>query len=143
MGTVDKAPETLSEKARAIAWYGDEVVGMQTPDQRFTWITFPLIAAFESPARDQILLSLIRSWGLTEPVKSWEDKIIVQFARSRQGGWLLFLFNLQPQVARVELEPTWKFSAAQDLLEKSSLAVPQGHLLAEVPAHAVKVIHLN
>jgi hypothetical protein len=50
---------------------------------------------------------------------------------------------MEPQVARVELEPTWKFSAAQDLLEKSSLAVPQGHLLAEVPAHAVKVIHLN
>ena len=78
------------------------------------------------------------------PTKFWDQ----DFAAIRRSGMRIvrtfsFWNWMEPQVARVELEPTWKFSAAQDLLEKSSLAVPQGHLLAEIPAHAVKVIHLN
>ena len=76
----------LSGEAKPMAWYGDEVVGMQTSNRRFTWITLPLWDAFDGPARDEVLVPLIRSMGVEAPVKTEGDRIIVQLARSQTRG---------------------------------------------------------
>ncbi len=133
----------LSGKAQPIAWYGDEVVGMETENGRFTWITFSLWEAFESPVRDEVLLPLVRSLGIGAPVKTQGDRIIVQRARSRQGGWLLFLFNLQDQIVRVQLSPQWKFSTVRDLIARRALRVRAQKISTHVPAGEVEVLYVS
>ncbi len=133
----------LSGKAQPIAWYGDEVVGMETENGRFTWITFSLWEAFESPVRDEVLLPLVRSLGIGAPVKTQGDRIIVQRARSRQGGWLLFLFNLQDQIVRVQLSPQWKFSTVRDLIARRALRVREQKISTHVPAGEVEVLYVS
>ena len=60
----------LSGQAQPVAWYGGEVVGMQTPDRRFTWITVPLWEAFDSRVRDEVLIPLMRSLVIEAPVET-------------------------------------------------------------------------
>ena len=130
----------LSDQAQAAAWYGDEVVGMQTPDRRFTWITVPLWEAIDTPTRDEVLIPLVQSLGIAAPVRTQGGRIIVQLARSRQEDMLMFLFNLEPRSTETVLAPQWAFSAAQDLIEDSALRVQGEQFRVLVPAGEVKVI---
>lgn len=132
-----------SGKARAIAWYGDDVVGMESSDRRFTWITLSLATAFENPTRDQLLLGLIKPFGINEPVKSLGDRVIIQRAKSKLGGWLLFLFNFERTDAQVELEPGWGFSAVEDLVGKRPLTVQKSRFAIEVPSRGVKLVYVS
>ena len=68
-----------------IAWYGNEIVGMETPGRRFTWITFSLATILKSPICDRLLLSMMKSFGIEAPVKREGDKIILQRAKSKLG----------------------------------------------------------
>ena len=130
----------LSGRAEPMAWYGDEVVGMQTPDRRFTWITVPLWEAFDSPARDEVLIPLMRSLGIEAPVKTEGDRIIVQLARPGQEGMLMFLFNLEPRVAETVLSPQWTFSAVRDLIEERALGVEADRIRVQIPPGGVRVL---
>lgn len=134
---------TPSGETRPIAWYGEEVVGIETVQRRFTWITFSLTAALGSVACDKAVIPLLKSFGIDMPVRTEGDRIIVQRARSRQGGWLLFLFNLERKAAETRVTPAWEFSEADDLLEERPLAVKEGHFATRVPAGGVKVLHVT
>ncbi|MSO21696.1 MAG: hypothetical protein EXQ58_00270 [Acidobacteria bacterium] len=133
----------LTGKTRAIAWYGNEVVGMETPGKRFTWFTFSLATALKNPACDQLLLSMMNSFGVEAPVKSQGDRVIIQRTKSRMGGWLLFLFNLEQKSAQIQIEPTWDFSAAEDSIEKTPLRVQAGRFGLSVVAGGVKVVYVH
>ena len=132
----------LSAKAKAIAWYGDEVVGMETADRRFTWITFSLATAFGPRGCEKVVRPLVQSFGIKAPVDHTGNRIIIHRAQSKLGGSLLFLFN--PKRAK----PSWSlnnrdFSTAQDPIEKRSLQVQQGRLACRVRPGAVKVLYLS
>ena len=130
----------LSGQAEPIAWFGDEVVGMHTPDHRFSWITISLWDAFDDPARDEVLIPLMRSLGVEPSVETEGDRIIVQLARSGQEGTLMFLFNLEPRVAEAALAPKWAFSAARDLIENRALGVEGGRFRVKIPSGGVRVL---
>ena len=133
----------VTDPARAVAWYGDEVVGMQTSDRRFTWITISLWEGFDSSSRDEVLVPLVRSLGIESPVRTEGDRIIVQLAQAREEGVLMFLFNVEPRAAETGLAPKWGFSKVQDLIGGQDVPVREGRFDVQVPSQAVKVLHLS
>ena len=133
----------VSDPGRAIAWYGDEVVGMQTSDRRFTWITISLWEGFERSSRDDVLVPLVQSLGVDSPVRTEGDRIIVQLAQAREEGVLMFLFNVEPRAAETGLAPKWSFSKVQDLIAEQDVPVREGRFNVQVPPHAVQVLHFS
>ncbi len=129
-------------KARAIAWYGREVLGIESAGRRLTWFALPLVAALGSPGCEKLLLPLAESYGIRPPARISGDRIVVQHARSRERQPVLFLFNLERRAARALVEPGGTFSSAEDLLERRPLEVRRGAFEVGIPAGGVKVVRL-
>lgn len=131
----------VSSPARPMAWYRDQVVGVETPGRRFVWLTLSIATAFNETTRERFIGSLLQSYGIQAPVRTGGDRIIVQQTRSKSGGWLLFLFNLETKAAQVELTPSWKFSLARDLVDDRAIPVQGGRFAVEVAAGSIRAIH--
>ena len=61
--------------------------------------------------------------------------------RSRQGGWLVFVFNLERAKARITLPPRWQTAATRDLLTQTELKVEDNAFRLEVEPWEVALIH--
>ncbi len=123
-----------------IANFDSKVVGIQTKDRKFTWFSFPL-AQERSQDLQKLIIRLVTSFGIKEPVKSQGDRVAIRCGRSKIGGWLVFVFNLEEKSASVQLEPSWEFSKAQDLLMEQILVVEEHRFRVNVKSGTVKVIH--
>lgn len=135
-----------------IATLNGECVAVRTSDGRFTWYGIPLsgedlygfssIAKGHGEAADtRIVLGEVSRAGIEIPISIQGDKVVSAVRISRQGGHLVFLFNLEPKTAEVVLMPGWKISAATDLITNSSVPISNNSLKTSIQPWGVGVLH--
>ena len=120
---------------------GDQVVGVETADRRFTWCGVSLSAAFGDAGSPELILPLFDSFGVRSPFELNGDRLIAMRRHSKLGGWLVFLFNLTLKRAQTEVKPEWQIIGATDLLEETPLKLSDRGFSASVEPGGVRVIH--
>ena len=116
-------------------------LGTDTEDGRFTWYGLTFSAGFGDVGQPTLVLGLAKEFGVQPPVTVEGDRVVPVVRRSRQGGCLLFLFNVEDKEAQVTLCPRWKTKEAQDLLKGSTLSLTDGAFSLTVEPWSVSVIH--
>ena len=124
-----------------IASLEGETVGIRTADGRFTWFGFTLSAGFDDVGHPQVTLGLVEELGIRSPVAFEGDHIVPVVRRSRSGGWLVFVLNLDREDARARLFPRWQTAQAYDLLSGSELPIAENAIDLTVKSWEVAVIH--
>ena len=139
---------------QAVAWIGDQVVGVRSPDARFTWFGISLAATGRTSVSGQP--GYADSAGVVHPglasalvgqadIHPWfdleGDRLVALRRGTRQGGSLVFLLNVEPQTARTQVRPNWPIQTARDLLGAADLPVQDGAFSVEIPFGQVGVIH--
>ena len=132
--------EPLGETT-ALASIGADTVAVRTADGRFTWLGFTLSAGFGNVGDPGLVLGLTTEAGVQAPVVSEGGPVVPVVRRSRQGGWLVFLFNLAARPAQATLRPRWPTAEACDLLAQSALAVSDGAFAVSIEPWATAVIY--
>ena len=140
--------------AKPIATIGDNVVGVQSADGRFTWFGFTLSAtastnvtgqpASPSPVglvHDDVAMSVLKGAGVDSWFKITGDRVVAFRRGSIQGGSLVFLLNVEDKTAKTTVKPRWGVAAANDLLESKELSLNDGAFQLEMPFGEVHVIH--
>ena len=128
---------------RPIATLGDQVVGVETADRRFTWFGFSLSAGFNDAGSPELVLPLIDSFGVGSPFTMSGDKLIAMRRRSKLGGWFVFLFNLALERAQAQVTPQWEVADATDLLAEKSIGLSDGSFPASVEPGGVKIVYCS
>ena len=129
--------------SKSIVTLGEEVVGIETADKKLKWFGLSLSAAFGDVGTPGLVLPLFESLGVTSPFELSGDKLIVIRRKSKLGGWLLFLFNLEFKEAKTTVKMDWQVKEVEDLLEKKGLSVADNSFSVTVDPGSVKVIHCN
>ncbi len=125
----------------AIAWLGDQVVAMRSGDGRFTWYGLTLSAGFEDAGHPSLVLGLVREAGIEPPVALSGDPLVTTVRRSRQGGWLIFVFNLERTAAQATLRPPWRTGSARDLLSGREAGLEDGAFRVRIEPWDVGVLY--
>ena len=125
----------------AIARLGDQVVAMRSGDGRFTWYGLTLSAGFEDAGHPSLVLGLVREAGIEPPVALSGDPLVTTVRRSRQGGWLIFVFNLERTAAQATLRPVWKRGSARDLLSGRETGLEDGAFRVRIEPWDVGVLY--
>ena len=129
---------------REIAHLGESCVGLQTADARFTWFGLTLSAGFGDVGDVDIVRGLTAEAGVQPPLSIAGDRVIPVVRHSRRDGRIIFLFNLEPQRARVHVTPTWTLAGATDLLTGSEIAVDgDGHMQLTLDPWSVAIVHTS
>ena len=128
-------------ETRAIASLDGATVGVQTADGRFTWYGLSLSAGFGDVGQPDLVLGMVGEAGIEAPVAIEGDRVVPIVRRSRQGGWLVFVFNLERAAAQVKLCPRWRITRARDLIAQVDLAVEDHAFQLKVDQWEVAVIH--
>ena len=126
-----------------IASLGGETVGVRTADGRLTWFGFTLSAGFGNVGHPGITLGVAGELGICAPVAVEGGQVVPVVRRSRAGGWLVFVLNLERDAAQVRLRPQFEIASACDLLAGSELSIAQNTFEIAVPPWEVAVIHLT
>ena len=127
--------------SEAIASLGGSPVAVRSSDGRFTWYGFTLSAGFGNVGQPDLVLALVKEAGVEAPVAVGGDRVVPVVRRSRQGGWLIFVFNLERQRARTTLRPRWQTRRADDLLAGAEVQTTDGAFELTVEPWEVAVIH--
>ena len=125
----------------AIARLGDQVVAMRSGDGRFTWYGLTLSAGFEDAGHPSLVLGLVREAGIEPPVALSGDPLVTTVRRSRQGGWLIFVFNLERTAAQATLRPPWRTGSARDLLSGREAGLEDGAFRVRIEPWDVGVLY--
>ena len=128
-------------ETRAIASLDGATVGVQTADGRFTWYGLSLSAGFGDVGQPDLVLGMVGEAGIAAPVAIEGDRVVPVVRRSRQGGWLVFVFNVERAAAQVKLCPRWRITRARDLIAQGDLAVEDNAFRLEIDQWEVAVIH--
>ena len=126
---------------RSIASLGGDTVAVQTADQRFTWFGFTLSAGFDDVGQPDLVLGLVDDFGVYPAVSVEGDRVVPVVRKSRRGGWLLFVFNLEPQQAHTILRPKWKTNHAHDLLAHRDVPITDDTFQVTIEPWEVAIIH--
>ena len=116
-------------------------VAVRTSDGRFTWYGMTLSAGFGDIAQPEVVKGLLDEAGIEAPVAIEGDRAVPVVRRSRQGGWLVFVFNLERSTANVRLRPRWPIGSARDLLAQTELAVDDNAFRLSIEQWEVAVVH--
>ena len=130
-------------ETRAIASLDGSTVAVQTADGRFTWYGLTLSAGFGDVGLPELVLGLVGEAGIEAPVALEGDGVVRVVQRSRQGGWLVFVFNLERAKAQVRLRPRWPTAAARDLLAQADLEVEDNAFELAIDQWEIAVIHCS
>ena len=126
---------------QSVASLGGDTVAVQTGDRRFTWFGFTLSAGFGDVGQPDVVLGLADEFGIHPAVSVEGDRVVPITRKSRRGGWLLFVFNLEPQQAHTTLRPTWNTNHAHDLLAQRDIPITDGAFQLVIEPWEVAVIH--
>ena len=126
---------------QAVASLGDETVAVRTSDGRFTWYGLTLSAGFGDVGASLLTLGIASEAGIAAPVETEGDRVVPVVRRSRLGGWLVFVFNLERRDAQVILRPRWRTGRARNLLTGAELPVTDGAFQLTVERWGVAVVH--
>ena len=127
-----------------LAHLGEECVALRSADGIVTWLGLTLSAGFGDFGDPELVLGLVNEAGVSCPVVVDGDPVVPLVRESRQGGRLIFFFNLESTAAQVTVRPSWEFAAARDLITDATLTVMDGALqLPTVPPWEVAVVHCS
>ena len=126
---------------RTIATLDGAGVAVRTSDGRFTWYGLTLSAGFGDVGQPEVVKGLLDEAGIEAPVAIEGDRAVPVVRRSRQGGWLVFVFNLERSTANVRLRPRWPIGSARDLLAQTELAVDDNAFRLSIEQWEVAVVH--
>lgn len=125
-----------------IATLENETVAVRSVDGRFTWFGLTLSAGFGDVACVDMAMGLVREAGVEAPVGLDADGLVPVVRRSRQGGWLIFLLNLERSPVRTALCPGWESPRLHDLIEgREVTAKAEGSFEIEVGPWEVGVFY--
>ena len=127
---------------KAVATLEGETVAVQTADARFTWFGLTTSAGFGDVGVPEVVLGLARDAGVAVPIDVTGDPVVPVARRSRLGGRLLFVFNVERTAARSRLRPREAIVSARDLLNHTDLPVTDGAFDLEIEPWGRAVIHL-
>ena len=127
---------------KAVATLDGATVAVQTEDARFTWFGLTMSAGFGDVGVPEVVLGLARDAGVAAPIEVTGDPVVPVVRRSRLGGRLLFVFNVERTPARCRLRPRQAATSAQDLLAQTDLPVADGAINLEIEPWGRAVIHL-
>ena len=116
-------------------------MAVQSADGRITWYGLTLSAGFGDVGQPDLVRGLTREAGVSPPVAVEGDRVVPIVRRSRQGGLLLFVFNLERGTARSRLRPRGRIAGARDLLAGRNLEVRDNGFDLEIPQWDVAVVH--
>ncbi|MCY3913666.1 MAG: beta-galactosidase trimerization domain-containing protein, partial [Chloroflexi bacterium] len=126
---------------RTIATLDGAGVAVKSADGRFTWYGLTLSAGFDDVGQPEVVQGLLDESGIEAPVAVEGDLVVPVVRRSRQGGWLVFVFNLERSAAQVQLRPGWMIASARDLLAQADLAVEENAFHLSIDQWEVAVVH--
>jgi len=126
---------------QAQAKLGDETLAVRSEDGRFTWYGLTLSAGFGDVGAAEIVLGLAGEAGVAPPLALEGEGVVPIVRRSRQGGWLVFAFNLQRTVAQVRWRPRWDSSRVHDLLAGAELALHEHSFALRIEPWSVAVVY--
>ena len=129
------------DQTQAIASLNGQTVGVRTVDGRFTWLGFSLSAGFGNASHPDITLGLADALGIAGPVAIEGDHVVPVVRRSRKGGWLIFVLNLEHKTARARLRPRFQIEGAHDLLSGSELSITENAFELEIPSWEIAVTY--
>ena len=132
-----------SGATRAIASLDGRPVALRTGDARFTWFGLTLSAGFRDVGQPELVAGLARERGIEPPVRVAGDRVVPLVRRSRAGGSLLFVFNLELRRARAGIRPPDGTASVTDLLTGRKLAIDEGNVALELEPGAVAVLHCS
>ena len=123
--------------SRAVAWLDGEVVAVETPDRRLTWWGM-------TPSRGLARSSLIKLFGSygVESLFTFAGDPVVAFRRlSRQGGSLIFVFNLSEKTAHTQIKLGWRVEHLIDALSETAVDRAENGYVLDMAARSVKVLY--
>ena len=126
---------------RTVATLDGASVAVRTADGRFTWYGLTLSAGFGDAGQPELAQGLLDDAGVEAPVATEGDGVVPVVRRSRQGGWLVFVFNLERTTAHARLRPCWPIAAARDLLAQADLEVEDNAFRLTIEPWEVAVVH--
>ena len=127
--------------ARAVATIDGDTVGVEAADGRILWFGVPLAVTGEHQADPELTRTLFGSLGIGSPFAVQGDRLIAFKRRSRLGGSLVFLVNLEHDRARAVVKPDWQFESARLLPSGTELGLRDGGFEVDVPFGDVCVIY--
>ncbi len=128
-------------RTQGIASLGSETLAVSSADGRFTWYGLTLSAGFGDVGAADIALGLANEAGVEQPVVVEGNRAVPVVRRSRQGGALIFVFNLERAAARVKLRPRWQTGRVDDLLAGVEIARAGNEFELYIPPWNVAVVH--
>jgi beta-galactosidase GanA len=126
---------------KAIASLDGQTLGVRTADGRFTWYGLTLSAGFGDVGSTSLVLGTAERAGVSAPVAVEGDCVVPIVRRSRKGGWLVFIFNIERKPAEATLRPKWQIAGATDLLSGKEIPVTGGAFKVAVEPWEVSVVH--
>ena len=127
--------------ARAVATIDGNTVGVEAADGRILWFGVPLAVTGEHRADPELTRALFGSLGIGAPVAVQGDRLVAFKRRSRLGGSLVFLANLEHDRGRAVVKPDWPYESARLLPSGRDLELRDGGFEVEVPFGDVCVIY--
>ena len=125
--------------AEAIATVNGDVVAVRTG--RLTWWGLSLSEGFGDVAPPGLVLPMLQSHDVESPFFIAGDKLLAFRRTSKLGGSLIFLFNLEPTVARARVKPNWQITKVTDLIEKKEVPTADGSFEVGIPPGMVKLFY--
>ena len=131
-------------KTKVIAHYGKNPIGIQTDDKRFTWYSTTFSEGFGDVGSKDLILGIINENKIQTPLKIEGDKLIRLVRKSKKGGHLVFLFNIERRKAKTVITPNWKYRDIQDKLGNANLnEINQGSIGIEIEPWDLNVLYLK
>ena len=103
-------------QTKAIAYYKDDPIAVQTADKRFTWYSTTFSEGFNDIGSTELILGIINENKIRAPLKITGDKIVPIVRKSKKGGFIVFLFNIEARKAKTFIKPNWKYNKIEDKL---------------------------
>jgi beta-galactosidase GanA len=124
-----------------IASLDGKTIAIKTADGRLAWYGLSLLVGAGGAASPQVISGLVKDAGIQQPLTVEGGRVVPIVRRSRQGGRLIFLFNLEPQDAKVSVRTNWNTSSARDLLRGVDLESHDNTFDVVVDQWSVAVLH--
>ena len=126
---------------QGIASLEGQTVAVRSADGRFTWYGLTLSAGFGDLGQPDLVRGLAQEAGVTPLVAMEGDRAVPIVRRSRLGGWLVFVFNVERAEAQCRLRPRERIGGAMDLLTGCAIEVEDNGFELVIPQWDVAVVH--
>ena len=114
-------------KTKTIATYKNNPIAIQTQDKRFTWYSTTFSEGFRDIGSKDLLLGIVNENNIHIPLEMAGDKLISLVRKSKMGGHLVFLFNIERTQATTTIKPNWKYTHIEDKLGNASSSKPNSN----------------